>query len=101
MGFGELKIDPKMVGERSFFFALDAFLSSLSSTMGCVGKENDERRALRVVVWLRIKGRAAGAARVSRIEALLETAERMGRFLIAASELERRSIRGGIEPSSL
>lgn len=71
MGFGVPKMDPKKFGERSIFFALDAFLSSFSSIMGGVGKENDERRAFRVVVWLRINGRGDGAARVSRIEALL------------------------------
>lgn len=64
-------MDPKKVGERSFFLALDAFLSIFSSIMGGVDNENDERRALRVVVWLRINGRAAGKARVSRTEALL------------------------------
>lgn len=71
MGFGVPKMEPKKVGERSFLFALDGFLSICSSIMGGVDKENDEGRALRVVVWLRIKGRATSAARVSRIETLL------------------------------
>lgn len=64
-------MDPKRVGERSFFFALDAFLSIFSSITGSIVEENDEPRAFRVVVWLRINGLATGAARVSRTETLL------------------------------
>ena len=71
-GLGTPNMEPKKPGGRSFFFEFDDLLSVLSSAIGGMDKENDERRALLGVVWLRFKELPdADAARVSLTKALL------------------------------
>lgn len=104
-------MEPKKRGVRSFFFALDGFLSIFSSAIGGIDRENDERRGFRAVVWLRFKELPdADAARVSRTEALLMSCRqyvsswftdgieylaigRCVRTFVMISELGRRSVR--------